>query len=110
MLILGIETSCDETSVALLEHTGGNELNIRANLIASQIEAHQLFGGVVPEIASRKHLEVLNPLPGKRSATLSKKRCALSITLKATFVRLFWTILTSSSPCWPLLSRGGIPT
>ncbi len=62
MLILGIETSCDDTSVALLEHVGGNELEIRANLIASQIEAHQLFGGVVPEIASRAHLETLNPL------------------------------------------------
>ena len=62
MLILGIETSCDETSVALLEHAGGNQLEIRANLIASQIEAHQLFGGVVPEIASRKHLEAVNPL------------------------------------------------
>lgn len=62
MLILGIETSCDETSVALLEHTGGNRLEIRANLIASQIEAHQLFGGVVPEIASRKHLEAVTPL------------------------------------------------
>ena len=62
MLILGIETSCDETSVALLEHRGENRLEIRANLIASQIEAHQLFGGVVPEIASRKHLEILNPL------------------------------------------------
>ena len=58
MLILGIETSCDETSVSLLR--GENE--IVANLIASQIEAHQLFGGVVPEIASRKHLEILNPL------------------------------------------------
>lgn len=62
MLILGIETSCDETSVALLEHRDGNALEIRANLIASQIEAHQLFGGVVPEIASRKHLEAVNPL------------------------------------------------
>lgn len=62
MLILGIETSCDETSVALLESGPGNALEIRANLIASQIEAHSLFGGVVPEIASRKHLEVLNPL------------------------------------------------
>ncbi len=62
MLILGIETSCDETSVALLESDAGNALQIRANLIASQIEAHSLFGGVVPEIASRKHLEVLNPL------------------------------------------------
>ncbi len=62
MLILGIETSCDETSVALLEHTGGNCLEIRANLIASQFEAHQLFGGVVPEIASRKHLEAITPM------------------------------------------------
>lgn len=58
MLTLGIETSCDETSVALLR--GRSEIVV--NLIASQIEAHQLFGGVVPEIASRKHLEVLNPL------------------------------------------------
>lgn len=62
MLILGIETSCDETSVALLESGDGNRLEIRANLIASQLEAHSLFGGVVPEIASRKHLEALNPL------------------------------------------------
>lgn len=58
MLTLGIETSCDETSVSLLE----NESRIIVNLIASQIEAHQIFGGVVPEIASRKHLELLNPL------------------------------------------------
>lgn len=58
MLTLGIETSCDETSVSLLR--GRSEIVI--NLIASQVEAHKLFGGVVPEIASRKHLEVLNPL------------------------------------------------
>ena len=62
MLILGIETSCDETSVALVEDLGENRFEVRANLIASQIEAHQLFGGVVPEIASRKHLEAVNPL------------------------------------------------
>jgi len=65
MLILGLETSCDETSVSLLEFQSGkspNALKIHANLIASQIEAHQLFGGVVPEIASRKHLEAVNPL------------------------------------------------
>jgi N6-L-threonylcarbamoyladenine synthase len=63
MLLLGIETSCDETSVAVLcadEHSSRCEIVV--NLIASQYDAHQLFGGVVPEIASRKHLEVLNPL------------------------------------------------
>jgi tRNA A37 threonylcarbamoyltransferase TsaD len=58
MITLGIETSCDETSVAVLE----NESRIIVNLVATQIEAHQIFGGVVPEIASRKHLEMLNPL------------------------------------------------
>jgi N6-L-threonylcarbamoyladenine synthase len=63
MTVLGIETSCDETSVAILRaDEKSNRCDISCNLIASQIEAHQLFGGVVPEIASRKHLEVLNPL------------------------------------------------
>src|SRR5512132_3482082 len=57
-MILGIETSCDETSVALLERDG----NVRVNLIASQIARHQPFGGVVPEIASREHLQHLFPL------------------------------------------------
>src|SRR3954453_5896708 len=57
-MILGIETSCDETAVALLERDG----SVRINLIASQIERHQPFGGVVPEIASREHLQHLFPL------------------------------------------------
>ncbi len=57
-MILGIETSCDETSVAVLDHDG----SVRVNLIASQIERHQPFGGVVPEIASREHLQHLFPL------------------------------------------------
>jgi N6-L-threonylcarbamoyladenine synthase len=60
-LILGIETSCDETSVALLEQDG----TVRVNHIASQIERHQPFGGVVPEIASREHLQHLFPLVGR---------------------------------------------
>ena len=57
-MILGIETSCDETSVALLDSDG----RVRVNLIASQIERHRPFGGVVPEIASREHLQHLFPL------------------------------------------------
>src|SRR2546423_6013533 len=57
-MILGIETSCDETAVALLDDSG----SVKVNLIASQIERHQPFGGVVPEIASREHLQHLFPL------------------------------------------------
>lgn len=55
-LILGIESSCDETSVAIVE----NGQNVLSNVISSQIDIHKLYGGVVPEIASRKHLEVIN--------------------------------------------------
>jgi N6-L-threonylcarbamoyladenine synthase len=57
-MILAIETSCDETSAAVL----GGDGSVLVNLIASQIERHQPFGGVVPEIASREHLQHLFPL------------------------------------------------
>ncbi|WP_442601871.1 tRNA (adenosine(37)-N6)-threonylcarbamoyltransferase complex transferase subunit TsaD [Paenibacillus sp. KN14-4R] len=53
--ILAIETSCDETSVAVIE----NGKVIRSNIVSSQIETHRKFGGVVPEIASRQHVEVI---------------------------------------------------
>ena len=56
MNILGIETSCDETSAALLR----DGRDILSNVIASQTDLHAKFGGIVPEIASRKHVEVLN--------------------------------------------------
>lgn len=52
-LILAVETSCDETSAAVVE----NGANILSNVVSSQIETHKKFGGVVPEIASRKHVE-----------------------------------------------------
>ncbi|MFT7600058.1 MAG: N6-L-threonylcarbamoyladenine synthase [Acidimicrobiales bacterium] len=57
-LVLAIETSCDETSVAILR--GGIE--VLSNIVSSQIELHAEFGGVVPEVASRAHLELLEPV------------------------------------------------
>jgi len=57
-LILGLETSCDETAAALV--TGGGE--IRANVVASQADLHARYGGVVPEVASRRHLELVSPV------------------------------------------------
>ncbi|MGH2694560.1 MAG: tRNA (adenosine(37)-N6)-threonylcarbamoyltransferase complex transferase subunit TsaD [Actinomycetota bacterium] len=57
MLVLGIETSCDETSAAVVK--GGRE--ILSNVIASQTELHGEYGGIVPEIAARAHVEVLTP-------------------------------------------------
>jgi N6-L-threonylcarbamoyladenine synthase len=56
--ILGIETSCDETAAALVTREG----EIRANVVASQADLHAKYGGVVPEVASRRHLELVSPV------------------------------------------------
>jgi tRNA N6-adenosine threonylcarbamoyltransferase len=57
-VILGIETSCDETAAALVTSEG----EIHANVVASQAELHARYGGVVPEVASRRHLELVTPV------------------------------------------------
>lgn len=54
--VLAIETSCDETAAAVVR----NGREVRSNIISSQIELHKIYGGVVPEIASRKHIEKIN--------------------------------------------------
>lgn len=56
MRVLGIETSCDETSSSVIE----DGRNILSDVIASQVDLHARFGGIVPEIASRKHVELVN--------------------------------------------------
>ena len=58
MLVLGIETSCDETAAAIVRD--GRE--IVSSVIASQIKTHERFGGVVPELASREHLDKIVPI------------------------------------------------
>jgi len=60
MIILGIETSCDETAAAVIEGRG-DEVRVLSNVVSSQIEIHKKYGGVVPEVAAREH--VLNILP-----------------------------------------------
>jgi N6-L-threonylcarbamoyladenine synthase len=68
MIILGVETSCDETAVAVLEGTGDpspSAIKLRSNIIASQIALHRQFGGVVPEVASRCHVETIIPVIDK---------------------------------------------
>jgi N6-L-threonylcarbamoyladenine synthase len=58
VITLGIETSCDETAIAVVE----DGFTVRSNLIAAQVHLHERFGGVVPEVAARAHVENLNPL------------------------------------------------
>lgn len=61
MYILGIESSCDETSAAVLS-VDENGHKVLSNIVASQIETHRLYGGVVPEIASRAHIEAISSI------------------------------------------------
>ena len=60
MLVLGIETTCDETAAAVVERPDAGPGKILSNIVLSQIEEHAAFGGVVPEIAARAHVEALD--------------------------------------------------
>ena len=57
MIVLGIETSCDETAAAIVQENNAGTGKILANIVSSQIEEHREFGGIVPEIAARAHVE-----------------------------------------------------
>jgi len=64
MIILGIETSCDETAAAVIKAEGAGmhkNISVLANIVSSQINLHKKYGGVVPEVAAREH--VLKILP-----------------------------------------------
>lgn len=79
MLILGIETSCDETAAAVLADSG----EMLSNIVSSQVASHRPYGGVVPEIASRKHMEWILPVIRRalREASVSLERVdAIAVT------------------------------
>src|SRR6516164_4007602 len=62
MFFLAIETSCDETAAAVIEaNVTGTDPIIRSSIVASQLDLHARFGGVVPEVAARAHLRLLLP-------------------------------------------------
>ena len=65
MIVLGIETTCDETAAALVERFEDGRGRILSNVVLSQVSEHAAFGGVVPEIAARAHVETLDLIIGK---------------------------------------------
>ena len=69
MIVLGIETSCDETAAAVVD----SDRRIFANEILSQIEEHQPYGGIVPEIAARAHLEHIDTIVARAMAAAGKQ-------------------------------------
>src|ERR1041385_4155570 len=65
MLVLGIETTCDETAAAVVERAGEGPGKILSNVVLSQVSEHAAFGGVVPEIAARAHVDALDHIVAK---------------------------------------------
>ena len=72
MVVLGIETTCDETAAAVVERSGDGPGKILSNIVLSQINEHAAFGGVVPEIAARAHVEALDRIIAKAMAEAGK--------------------------------------
>jgi len=64
-IILGIETSCDETAVAIIREKNNGRAEILSNVVSSQVEVHKEFGGVVPELAARSHIEKIDIIAQK---------------------------------------------
>ncbi len=105
MLVLGLETSCDETGVALYD----SERGLLADALFSQIDLHRVFGGVVPELASRDHVKRMLPLIRQ---VLEEAGCvATEIDAIAYTAVLAWSAHCWWAPPahrrWPLLGHSG---
>lgn len=72
-IILGIESSCDETSASIIEGRGNSSVKILSNIISSQVDIHRKYGGVVPEVASRAHVKFINIVMNKAFRRANKK-------------------------------------
>src|SRR6202451_875470 len=72
MVILGIETTCDETAASVVERTDDGRGRILSNVVLSQVSEHAEFGGVVPEIAARAHVEALDHIIAKAMSEAQK--------------------------------------
>lgn len=97
ILIMGIETSCDETSISIVK----NGREVLSNIINSQITTHVEYGGVVPEIASRMHTEVIN-LVMKQALKEANVKLEDIDGIAVTYgPRISW-----STTCWCFICKG----
>ena len=91
--VLGMESSCDETSAAVVRIGDDGRMNIAANIVASQIETHRLYGGVVPEIASRAHIEAVSGITREALLGAGIGVCDLSAVAVTAFPGLIGALL-----------------
>ena len=74
LTILGIETSCDETAAAVVRRGANGSVQVLSSVVSTQIAKHAPYGGVVPEIAARAHVEVIDVIIGQAMAETSSSR------------------------------------
>ena len=103
--ILAVETSCDETAAAVVE----NGREVLSNVISSQIDLHTLYGGVVPEIASRKHIEKINQVMAEALLQAGKKLSDMDAVAVTYGPGLVGALLVGVSAAKAVSFASGIP-
>src|SRR3989442_3612753 len=96
MNILGVESSCDETGVALVECRASGVPVLRAQALHSQIEMHQAYGGVVPELASRDHIRRVLPLLDRVLADAKRTKSDIDVIAYTRGPRLAGALLVGA--------------
>jgi N6-L-threonylcarbamoyladenine synthase len=110
MIVLGIESSCDETGVALVETTGDALPLLRSQALHSQIRMHQAYGGVVPELASRDHVRRVLPLLQAALADASLTRADIDVVAFTRGPGLAGALLVGAGVACALAASLGKPT
>ncbi|MBI2589028.1 tRNA (adenosine(37)-N6)-threonylcarbamoyltransferase complex transferase subunit TsaD [Candidatus Saccharibacteria bacterium] len=102
MKVLGIETSCDETAAAVVESAGRRRLKLLSNVVASSVDLHAAFGGVVPEIAARSHIESIIPVIDKalRDAFGENRNQKLENSKKSKLIANSQLLIPQSDDLW----------
>ena len=108
MYILGMESSCDETSAAVVEMDGGTR-RICSDIVASQIDVHRLYGGVVPEIASRAHIEAVSRITEEALRTAGVGLSDIGAIAVTTHPGLIGALLVGVNFAKSLAFANGIP-
>ena len=109
MKIIGFESSCDETAVSVLEADEQGKLHILSNAIASQVDTHRLYGGVVPEIAGRAHIEAISALAREALEVADTRPEELSCVAVTTHPGLIGALLVGVSFAKAFAVRYGLP-
>jgi N6-L-threonylcarbamoyladenine synthase len=110
MIVLGIESSCDETGVALVETNAGGIPLLRAQALHSQIRMHQAYGGVVPELASRDHVRRVLPLLEAALADASLAKSDIDVVAFTRGPGLAGALLVGAGVACALAASLGKPT